>query len=95
MPVKEWRTKETMQISVAGRWPGTDKDYELEGTVVAHFLKGWNPDEERYVPMLVYWHDVESFVVKFGDGAEEFYLSEQLPDEVAGEVEWLIQQSLD
>lgn len=95
MGVKFWHGKQTMAVSVAGGWPGSDLTYELEGPVMVHFIKQWSDDDERYVSGLLSWHDLESFIVKFSNGDEQLLIAEELPDEVAQEVACLLQKCLD
>lgn len=91
--IKSYPIKEVMRVSLAGHWPDRG-EYELEGTVVLHLRKMWDGEEEQWVCKLEEWYDQDSFVVNFKTGDEEFYLSEELPDDVAGEIEWLIERCI-
>ena len=93
--IKSYTVKDQIGVSVAGTWPDGDACYELEGFVNVSLRKEWDEEEECWRASVIEWYEAEPLVVKFqGVKVPELMTADELPDEVAGEIEWIIERCI-
>jgi len=87
--------KQPMNVSVTYTEMGTREVFELEGRVVAHFVKVWNKEEEEERCLLNYWYAPDPFTRKHEDGTIDYVEYDDLSPAAFDEIEWVICASLD
>lgn len=94
--IKSYKTKDVFEVSIGGIWPEDAMPvYSLEGRVLVHLLVRWDDEQEKWEASIIEWVEMEPFVVKFeGSKVPELMAAEELPYDVAGEVEWIIERCI-
>lgn len=92
--IKEYETRDIINVSLGGRWPITGYDYELEGSVLVQLHKRWDNDEEEWRTGWLSWCGIGPFVLRFEGEPPCECGDDELPKEVRSEIEWIIEASL-
>ena len=94
--IYSYKTRDVIGVSVGGTWPEDAKpEYSLEGRALVHLLNRWDDEQEKWEASIIEWVEVEPFVVKFaGSKVPELMTADELPYDVAGEVEWIIERCI-
>lgn len=87
---RDFPGKQEMEVSVCYTELGTREDFVVEGSVVAHFIKRWDPDFEEERCLLSFWEANEPLKRTHSDGTIDYVEADDLCPMAKDEITCLI-----
>jgi hypothetical protein len=91
---QKFHGRQPMRVSLSYKELGTREQFELEGDIIAHFIKTWDRDNDEERCLLNYWYAVEPFKRTHADGTVDFIEYDDLCPIAKDEITWIACTSL-